>query len=281
MMAPPNNLSVPYKKYKFIMAVIGVPIFFGAAVVGLIQTSAYGRFLTGPNGDEIKKHIKASKQRQEARLESYKKKENRDVPSGIQYEMFTPAVAEHLKAIVDGFLQDNDLQRELKEEFGINFNEISVAVIPSWAIEGPETVLDNLNAGITSDGWRQARNARKSDYVDGYTLRERPESDWITLDGRPRVVLNSSAFSSENGLHLALFHELLHCLNIEGSNPPWYCFAQDDLRYLGKYREEVSRHQWILSTEILKWALAVILPFGLGCAEVKYVYGHLRSRRQR
>src|SRR5260370_27282765 len=255
MNVPPTTFGQYEEKYNLKMGIVRMAILIGAAGVGFLQTSTFGAFLSGPDDKGIREHVKICNGLEAQRLVDYMKMNNRVVPDGVTYELFAPDVQAHLKRTVDSFLNDDSLQEELKNEFGTSFRDISVVVIPSWEIDTP---VNNDVVGITMAGWQQAEKTKGTEYVGGYTLRERPNEMSVTVDGRPRIVLNPSAFQSERALKLTLFHEFLHAMNIQGVNPPFFCFAQDDLRYLREYRDEVSRQGLIRGTEILIWDFAVI-----------------------
>ncbi len=248
---------------------IAIPL--AAAFVGFCQTSYFGRFLPGYDHAAIVSHIKSCQALQQNKLSK-----------GIAFEGFDNQI-EHsqltirLQAAVHSFSDDVALNEMLKHQFGEDLNDLNAVIVPSWEITSQERA--DLYE-ITLAGWSYANKARDADYVGAYTLRNRPDEPPVTRDGRPRIILNPSAFQSESALRFTLFHELLHALNIPGRDPPWFCFGQDDLRYLKEYRDEVDRRGWIALNQVAIWVLAVLLPLGIGNAQIIYAYAYLKARRQ-
>jgi hypothetical protein len=197
--------------------------------------------------------------------------------TGIAFEGFDNQLAIRIRAAVHSFRDDVALNKMLKLQFAEDLNDLNAVIVPSWQITS-EAEADLY--GITLVGRTYANKARNTDYVGAYTLRNRPDEPNVTTDGRPRIILNPIAFQSESALRFTLFHELLHALNIPGRDPPWFCFGQDDLGYLKEYREEVHRRGWILSSQILIWILAVLVPMGIGSAQITHAYAYFKSQRR-
>lgn len=268
-----NDLTTLFGEHTYkvsvwwLIARIAIPAAF--AVVGLCQTSCFGRFLPGYDYATIQEHMKSCKDLQNVREKGREKR--------IDFDSFGPDLEQRLRIAVDSFRNDELLNTRLKSRFGKDFTDLDVVVIPSWEITSKEKA--DLY-GITLVGWSHADKARNTDYVGAYTLRERPNEGKVTTDGRSRIIINPSAFQSENALRFTLFHELLHTLNIPGYDPPWYFFAQDDLRYLREYREEVDRRGWILYSQAFIWILAVVVPFGIALAQIRYACLYRAGQRR-
>lgn len=240
-----------------------------AALVGLCQTSYFGRFLPGYDHTAILDHISSCR--------ALQKRDLKEGQTGISFESFEPELERRLQAVVASFLDDPTLNQRLKSRFSRDFRDLDAVVVPSWE------VISRQRAdlyGITLAGWSHANKARNADYVGAYTLRNRPDEPAVTSDGRPRIILNPSAFQSESALRFTLFHELLHALDIPGADPPWFCFGQDDLRYLKEYRDEVDRRGWIAPNQVAIWVLAVLLPLGIANAQIIYAYAYWKARGQ-
>lgn len=250
---------------------IAIPLSF--AIVGFGQTSFFGRFLPGFDHATIRRHVKECKQLQYVRSE-------RGSPDRIEFESFkpdNPELEQRLRTAIKSFTEDVRLNEVLKKQFEEDFNDLNVIIIPSWVITSKEKA--DLY-GITVEGWSHIDEARNTDYVGAYTLRDRPNEGKVTKDGKSRILINPSAFQSESALRFTLFHEMLHALNIPGKFPPWYCFAQDDLRYLPEYRDEVARRGWISFSQLAIWILAVLVPLGIAFAQIIYAYGSRKARNR-
>lgn len=181
------------------------------------------------------------------------------LPRGIVLESFDgPAQLKVLEEAKTSLLNDETLQAELRNEFGACFRDLNVVVIPAWKMD---SVDNNEVLGITIDGWRQATTARGELDVGGFTLRDRPLSASVTVDGRPRIVLNPKAFETAASLRVTLYHELLHAMNIPGFYPWPLTFAQNDLIYLPRYRAFLRREGLGVWTEVRTWVLAVLVPW--------------------
>jgi len=263
MTSPGNENN---KGFLRLAAGIGIPL--AVAFVGFAQTSFFGRFLPGFDNTLIRSHIKECRALQGPLPET-----------PIQFESFEPEQPEleqRLKNAINSFTQDTTLNGTLRNAFGEDFRDLNVIIIPSWVISS-EQKADLY--GITLEGWNHIAEARNSAYVGAYTLRNRPSEEKVTKDGRTRIIINPSALQSESALRLTLFHELLHALNIPGRDPPWYGFAQDDLRYLPEYRDEVWRQGWIMYSQACIWVLAVCVPLGIALAPIlRYVIRKRASR---
>ena len=63
----------------------------------------------------------------------------------------------------------------------------------------------------------------------------------FTVDGRPRIFLNTSAFANGlEGLIVVMAHEFIHAAGVRGVKPPWYKPWQDDLSFDSKYQKIID-----------------------------------------
>jgi len=244
-----HRFSLAYTAVSFV-----IPLSVG--LVGFFQTQFFSRFLPGPTTQQVIAHMEVSQTLQDGLRKSYKGQ----IEPGVQIDLFEEGVRTQVSNSVQSLLSDELLQNDLQSSFGRSFRDVQVVIIPGWEITSrPRSEF----TGLTDYGWLITDRARRNDYVGGYTIRDRPSEQRVTVDGRPRIILNPSAFESAHVLQLTLFHEMLHAMNVPGGRPPWFCFAQDDLSYLPQYRAYESREVLNLKNQVLIWALGVIFPFSL------------------
>lgn len=249
-------------------------------LVGFVQTDAFASLLSRPSDAQIRVSMRES----QAIQDEIARRSSINPPSrAIEFQLFDEAQVTALQNATSFILVDDSLQRELQLAFGRSLRDVTAVVVPSWRINSGN--LDLL--GITNEGWQSIQTKRSGGLdllqtsltdVGGYTLRERPHTPAVTLDGRPRIVLNLSAFESAAKLRLVLFHELLHAMNIPGYQPPWYAFAHNDLTYLPLYRDYVRRSGFRRFDEYMVWILAVITPWIASLMGIRHL---IRLRRRR
>ncbi|HLL14618.1 MAG TPA: hypothetical protein VK388_06115 [Pyrinomonadaceae bacterium] len=240
----------PEDKHKLWKIKVGILLSALVMVGGFFQTQLFVRSLPRPETNVIRAHIEHCRKLQD-QLGAQKQ------PSGIVFRMFSEKPLRTLEEVKESLLKDQALQSELKEKFGISFHELKVVIVPAWALI---TIDNNDQIGITYAGWKESNSAKGDSDIGGFTLRDKGGLPQITLDGRPRIVLNSVSFQDRNSLRLTLFHELLHAMNVPGDYPSKITFAQNDLVYLPEYRAFVNREKLDGYRETTIWFLAVLIP---------------------
>jgi hypothetical protein len=246
------------RKYDLRRLRLGMGIAAFVMVIGILQTQLFVSSLPCPSQDEVHKHIKASQDIQTAISVDYCNKAKRQLDPGITFKFFNDEQSKRLNSIAASLLEDEQLQSELMQSFGVSFRGLNVVVVPAWHMDTPD---NDEPIGITLEGWKEASTSKGGLDVGGAVLRDRPSKQRITIDGRPRIMLNPKAFESTETLRLTLFHELLHAMNIPGFYPSALTFAQNDLTYLPEYRSFVRRKNLEGWNELRIWTLAVFVPF--------------------
>lgn len=247
---PTQPFIEPEDKHKLWKCKVGITLSAIVLICGFFQTQLFVKLLPRPENNVIRAHIEQCRKIQE-QLGAQKN------PSGIIFWMFGEKPLRTLEEAKESLLRDDALQTKLKEKFGTSFRELNVVIVPAWAMD---TTANNEQIGITYAGWKEATGAKGDSDVGGFTLRDRPGLKQITVDGRPRIVLNPVCFQDRNSLRLTLFHELLHAMNVPGDYPSRVTFAQNDLIYLPEYTEFVNQENLDGHREAIIWVLAVLIP---------------------
>jgi len=276
MKRPKNRAFVRSdESYNFKRNLFGFVLSGLIGLVGVFQTEFFVSLLPSPSNAAIKDHIEKSEKIQHDQIAKSAKKWGKP-QDGIEFKLFGDAQLKRLQEAKAILFDDNALQSELQNEFGASFHDVNAVVIPSWEMNPDNNEL----IGITTDGWRQATTAKGEVDVGGFTLRDRPFRTLVTLDGRPRLVLNPKAFESPKMLRLTLFHELLHAMNVPGFYPWPFTFAQNDLTYLEEYRAYVKREGLEGWHEASIWVLAVLVPWLITAWLGKLIWNYRKSQRQ-
>lgn len=242
------------KKYKLNLSLLGLILSLAVGIVGVFQTRFFVSVLPRPDTAVVREHIR--------RCRNFQNRTAADIknPSGgIVFKLFDVEPTRKLEKAKESLVNDSALQAELINKFGVCFRDLDVIVAPAWVLPN-----DNEQLGITPEGWKQAKLAKGESDVGGLTLRNQPSQKPVTIDGRPRIVLNPNAFQSAETLRLVLFHELLHALNVPGVYPWPLTFAQNDLTYLPEYRAFIWREGLEGWDESRTWVLAVVVPWLIG-----------------
>jgi hypothetical protein len=265
----PHPFIEPEEKSELVYLTVGIALSAILLIGGIFQTQLFVSFWSYPNNKTIRGHMAECRAIQD-------KMATQDRQHGIIFQLFDDKVRNNLEATRDALLNDDSLQSELEEKFGMSFRELDVVIVPAWE-NSPD---NNALIGITYDGWKEATKVKGFSDVGGVTIRDKPQLSKRTVDGRPRIVLNPCAFQN---LRLTLFHELLHAMNVPAYYPSSLTFAQNDLIYLSEYREIVSRERLDEWHEIKIWAFAVGVPallFWLIVRRFVKLRGWLRQRAQ-
>src|SRR5882724_358682 len=230
---------------------------FSLAIVGFCQTQLFVSLLPYPRAQVLNHREKASLRQSEIQSE-YRARTGNEPLSFVEYRSFSPSVQVELKESMTYLISDERLNTKLKESFGVTLRDTKAVIIPSWEVE------DRAGAtlvGLTLSGWTMLSSRSISD-EHGVVIRDTgDQSEQLTTDGVPRIVLSASAFQDPKTLRLTLFHELLHALNIPGYSPSRVVALQDDLTYLPEYRSIVRQEKLRGWTEYNIWFFGVILPF--------------------
>lgn len=253
-----------------------------AGVFGVFQTQWFVAVLNRPDYSSIRDHMNRDKNLQEEIGREY---QNRTQPPPVReqvegFEINDALFTNSQIAIITNALRiltsDQSLQRDLEKSLGHSFLEIKVEIIPSWELD--ESTNDML--GVTREGWQLALAQTGKSDVRGFTLRDRQGSPRVTIDGRPRIALNPTAFGSEETLRLTLVHELFHAMNVPGVAPSRFTFAQDDLTYLPEYRSFLQRSGLEGNRQYLIWLLAVIMPWTVSLFSILRLLNLRKAKRE-
>lgn len=240
-----NHIIEADMRYRFNWARIGAIIFAIAAGLVFLQTELLVSMCRRPEGMEgIKRDMASDRAAQDERHNWYIHQGKEPPPAGIEPHDRLRSDEKRMLEVAIPFLRDDEaLQNNLQETFGASFKDLNAVVIP----EREMTELIHQTLGITTEGIRDAYAQEPWGFqVGGLTVRDRGGLAQATFDGRPRIALNPWSFKSQKALRSALFHEMLHALNVPGYTP--LCvrrpgrrplcavLAQNDLVYLREYR---------------------------------------------
>jgi hypothetical protein len=242
----------PFDDFAYRKALFKLLVVFVFTLVGVMQTERFVSFYLATEPAEVDREIERCTKYQSRHGNSTREKQ-------IEVIMFEESQTQ-LKLVQDArddLLSDEELQKEIKDRFGVSFREIGVVILPSWKIFFQN---NNERAGITLEGWKIAKPTVGSPFVRGFTLHDQPGAPQRTKDERARIVLNAKAFQSAGTMRLTLLHELLHAINVPGRDPWPPSFAQNDLTYLPEYRALVKKKGLDGWDESLIWLLAVVAP---------------------
>lgn len=257
--AAPRSLIEPQERSDLWRVYVGISLSAFLVILGIFQTQLFVSFLPQPDIEAIRRHMAEAQEIQKQIATNYYSQIGKDSirGTGFRTRLFDVKQSRMLEEALNSLQGDEMLQTELKHKFGISFRDLNVVVIPAWQTY---TTDNNYIVGLTDYGWREARAARVESDVGGFTVRDRPLVNPVTIDGTPRIVLNPEAFRSTKALRLTLFHEMFHAMNVPGYYPSRFTFAQTDLTYLPEYRNFVKREQLEEFKEFKLWLLAVFIP---------------------
>lgn len=107
-------------------------------------------------------------------------------------------------------------------------------------IIGPASLVTNPNnvkyRGIPERTRQEILAELGSSMAKAFTVRGQ-----FTIDGRPRIFLNPSAFANGlEGLVEVMAHEFIHAAGVQGVKPPWYNPWQDDLSFNRTYQKIIN-----------------------------------------
>jgi hypothetical protein len=230
------------------------------AVLNVVQTEWFVRRYPPPGGmEKVKADMTADRDLQNQHREEYAES-GKELVQGIAFNsLFTEDQKKALKDVTDSLLNDEHLQDDLKQEFGVSFKDLNAMVIPAWQIHNEG---NKFQLGLTDVCWKAAREPAGKLHVGGFTVRDTVKfKGRLTLDGTPRIALNYQAFNSIRDLRLALFHEMLHALNVPGFYPCPIILTQTDLTYLPEYRSFIKQERLNNSSqEYSLWCFLIIMP---------------------
>ncbi len=238
-----GHLLEAERRHEFFWAIVISCILAASAVVCVLQTEWFVRRCQRPGGGKrVRLDMAHDGQAQRRRRDEYLKENAVEPPPGIQiHERFNDNEERWIRQEIDGLKSDMRLREELRNQLGFTFDDLHVEVVPAWEM----TLMNGEFFGVTPEGWKDADDNRAWGFnVKGLTVRERHgRSRRATDDGRPRIALHPWSFRSRKTLRLALFHELLHSLNVPGYKASSLTRVQSDLAYLPLYRSYVKRHR--------------------------------------
>jgi len=251
---------------------------FLVGVFGVLQTQWFVAFTNRPDYTQIRKDIQESKRLQDQLAREYGLRSGSTPSAGIEIhrDLFNTPQTEEIEGQLRFLLQDDLLQSDLKRAFGYDFRDINAVVFPGWLIY--ESVSEQ--AGLTPQGELSVLRSSGSSTSLGFTLRDQPEQQRLTIDGRPRIALNVGAFKTRETLRFALFHELFHAMNVPGISPSRFTFAQNDLTYLTEYRSYLWRSGLEGNRQYLIWLLIVIIPWTISLFCILRLVNLRRAKRE-
>lgn len=233
------------RRVKFNWARVWAFIFALSTIFVLPQTALFVSSWSRPGGVEgIKRDMASDSKTQGQRRAEYLHQGTESAPEGIvPLGPFTSEERLMLDNATNFLKDDESLQKDLLSKFGVTFRDLNAVIIPEWEMKSVNAEM----LGITRAGMEDAYAQEPWGFdVGGITVRDRGGLAPATSDGRPRIALNLWSFNSTKELRSALFHEMLHAINVPGYRPLCVSrshgapvcavLAQSDLVYLPEYR---------------------------------------------
>lgn len=238
-------LEPPYPIKKLIF---GACFALVASAWCFMQTEYFLKYTSYPTHEEIKDHMAKSKALQ-AQVAQRARDSKRPFPTAPLHQVyFSDTDFIKVKQAYDKVVTDQALEKVLQGEFQTTLNQVNVVMVPAWEVNMKDYCDE---AGITNtEGWQDLEKAKEEGDVGGTTIRDKDPNEIRTLDGVPRVFLMATAFASPpKSLRLAVFHEMLHAMNVPGyrltvklpgiKDPVALTRWQNDLSYLAEYKNYV------------------------------------------
>lgn len=243
-----------------ILGLLGIFLFFQTECFISLFPLPYPR-------SEMARVMAADREKQRQVGERYEASEGKAPERGLNYHgLFRAEEKRRLESAVaslrgrDAF---QEFQREFEQNFSVSFDEHFNAVfIPPWL---PATEANHDQFKITTKGREAAEDGPLgSFFVKGFTVRDRTRDEWeSTYNGTPRIAIYLYDFRSHEDLQLAIFHEMLHSLNVPGYYPCSLNITQTDLVYLPEYRAFVDRTRLNkFSLDKLIWIILFLVSLG-------------------
>jgi len=269
-----QHFLTPDRKLSLKWLLLGVLVSLFLGIFCFMQTEQFVSLMPRPSDQEVRQHIESSKTIQA----EVKKKANKPEPlENPEYLYFSKRQVELLDDARKFLLNDPELNEIVEKRFLGSLKDQQIVIAPFWETDnqGYSEVL-----GLTKDfGWSDFEEAYNDCHVGATTIREKPQTNHQkTLDGRPRIILKATAFESKRSIRLALFHEMLHAVNIPGYEykPELpligkikVTLTQTDLTYLAEYRlfaRKADLYRWddyILGLLTLVFVTAFVWTFVL------------------
>lgn len=134
-------------------------VVFCLFLVGVMQTELFVSFYKATDAAEVNQEIKRCTEWQAGIGKG-------SIEKKMVLMLFddSPAQLKLVQDAKDNLLNNGDLQKEIKNRFGLSFLDIGVVIVPSWQI-----FFDDNNdlVGITSEGWKLAKDMVGSPNVRG------------------------------------------------------------------------------------------------------------------